>query len=375
MRKFFFWLHLMCGTAAALVILTMSVTGVLLMYERQVIEWADRNFRSSVAAAPRLSPEELVERTRSREGSIPASLTLRFEPDAPVEVGYPGRVIYLDAYSGEVLGEGSARVRNFFRTVTIWHRWLAMDGDSRPIGKAITGASNLIFLFLALSGMYIWLPRSWAWKQVRAVIWFRRGLSGKARDFNWHNAIGIWCAVPLVVVICGAMVISYPWATSFVVWLGGDTPAAPRPAQEASAGQSIGLNQAWRQAEAAVPGWQSITWRPGNGDTISLAIAGSHRGRVDLRSTMVVNQATGAVEHQTFEKLGRGRQWRMWLRFLHTGEALGVAGQTIAGIVSLGGAFLVWTGLALAWRRFRAWRARRTTAPRESVPELTETSV
>jgi uncharacterized iron-regulated membrane protein len=41
----------------------------------------------------------------------------------------------------------------------------------------------------------------------------------------------------------------------------------------------------------------------------------------------------------------------MMLRFLHTGEALGLAGQTIAGLVSLSSAIMVWTGLALAWRR------------------------
>ena len=41
----------------------------------------------------------------------------------------------------------------------------------------------------------------------------------------------------------------------------------------------------------------------------------------------------------------------MWLRFLHTGEALGWPGQLVAGIASLGGVMLVWTGLALAVRR------------------------
>jgi len=31
-------------------------------------------------------------------------------------------------------------------------------------------------------------------------------------------------------------------------------------------------------------------------------------------------------------------------------------GQTVAGLASLGGCFLVWTGLAMAWLRFRSWR-------------------
>jgi hypothetical protein len=36
----------------------------------------------------------------------------------------------------------------------------------------------------------------------------------------------------------------------------------------------------------------------------------------------------------------------------------GLAGQTVAGLVSAAACVLVWTGFALAWRRFRAWRVR-----------------
>ena len=47
-----------------------------------------------------------------------------------------------------------------------------------------------------------------------------------------------------------------------------------------------------------------------------------------------------------------GRKVRSWTRFLHTGEALGPLGQFVAGLASLGGAMLVWTGISLAIRRF-----------------------
>ncbi|HEX6736709.1 MAG TPA: PepSY domain-containing protein, partial [Vicinamibacteria bacterium] len=49
---------------------------------------------------------------------------------------------------------------------------------------------------------------------------------------------------------------------------------------------------------------------------------------------------------------------RSWMRWIHTGEAGGWPGQAVAGLASAGGALLVWTGLALAWRRWRAWRRR-----------------
>jgi hypothetical protein len=53
-----------------------------------------------------------------------------------------------------------------------------------------------------------------------------------------------------------------------------------------------------------------------------------------------------------------GRRARSFLRFAHTGEVGGLAGQTIAGLVSAAGAVLVYTGLALTLRRFLAWRRR-----------------
>ncbi|MGW8369240.1 MAG: PepSY domain-containing protein, partial [Gammaproteobacteria bacterium] len=54
---------------------------------------------------------------------------------------------------------------------------------------------------------------------------------------------------------------------------------------------------------------------------------------------------------QPFESQSPGRRARSWVRFLHTGEALGIVGQTIAGLVSLTTLVMVWTGLALAYRR------------------------
>ena len=35
---------------------------------------------------------------------------------------------------------------------------LAASGEQRGTGKAITGASNLVFLFIVLSGLVLWWP-------------------------------------------------------------------------------------------------------------------------------------------------------------------------------------------------------------------------
>ena len=49
LRKIIFWLHLVAGIIAGAVVLVMSVTGVLLAFERQMVEWADRDLRVAPA--------------------------------------------------------------------------------------------------------------------------------------------------------------------------------------------------------------------------------------------------------------------------------------------------------------------------------------
>ncbi|HWM89632.1 MAG TPA: PepSY-associated TM helix domain-containing protein [Thermoanaerobaculia bacterium] len=364
-RKIIFWLHLAAGVVAGLVILVMSVTGVLLMYERQILEWADRGYRSGPPApgAERLPVESLVARAlEARPGVHPASIALQSDLEAPAAVSLGrGRNLYMNPYTGEVLGEGSPKARAFFRAVTDWHRWLGAGEENRDAGKAVTGACNLAFLFLVVTGPYLWLPRIWNRRQVRNVAWFRRSLAGKARDFNWHNVLGLWTAVPLFFVVFTAATISYPWATNLLYRMVGDEPpparSGPSPGGPEEEVSLDGLNGLWAVAERQVPGWRSLTARiPAGADTaeapVTFTIAAGHRGRPDLRSQLTLKR-TGEIETwEPFASQTPGRRLRSWARWVHTGEAGGLLGQTVAGIASGGAAVLVWTGLALSWRRF-----------------------
>jgi uncharacterized iron-regulated membrane protein len=57
-RRILFWLHLSAGVSVGVVVLTMSVTGVLLTYEKQMLAWADlRHYQSAPGPdAPRRDP-------------------------------------------------------------------------------------------------------------------------------------------------------------------------------------------------------------------------------------------------------------------------------------------------------------------------------
>ena len=375
-RTLLFWTHLVTGAVAGLVILIMSVTGVVLTYEKQMLEWADRRQAGlvpSAVAAPNLAPEALLAAaTAALPEAQPTGLTVRAGTASPATVTFEGgRSLLIDPRTAANLGEPSPRLRGFFRSVTSWHRVLALEGTSRATGKAITGAANLAFLFIVASGIYLWMPRVWNRPQFMQGLWFRGGLTSKARDFNWHNVIGIWSAVPLAIVVAGAVPISYPWAGNLVYRMAGEAPPAPPP-QTARVGGSggvspalaqPGLDAAWRAAQAQVPAWRTTSVRfagPRNTPFV-ITLDEGHGGQPQLRRTLTVDRGSGAVvKAETFDDLGPGRRARSWLRFAHTGEYYGLAGQSIAGVVSAGGAVLVYTGVALALRRWWAWRRRQT---------------
>ena len=103
---------------------------------------------------------------------------------------------------------------------------------------------------------------------------------------------------------------------------------------------------------------------------LAFTIDQGNGGQPQKRSQLTLNRATGeVVRWEPFSSMTLGRRLRMVLRFAHTGEVLGIIGQTIAGAVSAGASVLVYTGLALSWRRFRAWQARRCSL------ELIETTM
>jgi uncharacterized iron-regulated membrane protein len=383
-RKVIFWCHLAAGTFAGVVVLIMSVTGVLLAYERQLTAWADTRglqvTRPETGAA-RLPVETLVAKSREGRTAAPTALTVRSDAHAPAAVAF-GRegVVFVNPYTGEALGEGARGLRSFFRKVTDLHRWLGAQGEGRNVARAVTGACNLAFLFLVMSGFYLWFPRGWTRKQLRNITWFRRDLGGKARDFNWHNTVGFWSAVPLFVVVLSAVPISYTWAGNLVYRLVGETPPAPRaaapPQQQQPGAQQPGGTTERREAEPSlggvdallaraerqVEGWRSISVQlPTKEDApVTFTIDRGDGGQPQKRAQLTLERASGEVARwEPFESYTTGRRLRSYMRFAHTGEVLGLFGQTVAAIVSLGGALLVYTGLALAWRRLRGWMASR----------------
>lgn len=392
-RQVVFWIHLVCGAGAGLAIAIMSFTGVALAFEKQIIAWAERDVaRVEVpdGTTRRLFVDEMLARFAVSFPEVqPGGIVLNHDPHAAVSFTRGrGETYYVNPYSGEARAAPESGTRAFMRTMTTWHRYLGMSGETRGVGKAINGACNFVFLGLAVTGVYIWFPRRWSWSAFRPVVWFNGKWRGKPRDWNWHNVIGFWSAPVLIVLTATALPISYQWAGNFINTItrtdaaaggrgrgGVPTVKVAAPFPDAV---PLALDTLFAAVQERAPRWTQISLRLGeaggrNGpserragesrakpasedsgmSTFSFTVREAGSWPRTATRTVGLDPYTGDVISESgFADQPLGRQVRSWTRFLHTGEALGYVGQFVAGLASLGGVVLCYTGFALAWRRF-----------------------
>lgn len=412
-RTVFFWMHLAMGVSAGVIILLMSVTGVMLGYERQMIAWIDGvpkaappnltvNSSGDVAAAPssvelaaaRLPLDTLLARAAVDRVAV-ASMVIKAGATDPVSVRFRDRAnpsLALDPYTGAVIptpqgGGGQA----FFSGLRRWHRWMGVSAaDARATARNITGTANLIFLFIVLSGLYLWWPNHWSRARLRTHTVFQPRLHGKARDFNWHHTLGFWSAIPLAIVVATGVFISFQWperwldralgsaeekaavvastsgaeggAASGASTAASDAAISLEPTEPPSLPHAASLANVFATAQQARPEWRQITLTLAapQDSTHTVLVAEGNTYRPDLRTTFDVHTETAErVAMRDFSSLSTARKLRAWVRFGHTGEVFGIVGQTIATLVTAAGALLVWTGFSLAYRRLTSWRRRR----------------
>ncbi len=377
LRKVIFWTHLACGLITGLVVLSLSITGVILTYERQLESWLTEPKLTVSQGVEPLVLEDVLERAAGQvQLSSNVQVVLNRTSPAIVELKQGRRhLARFNRYIGDPVDLQRLWVQEFFGFVTRFHRWFAVGEDARPVAKFIVGTGNLVFLFLVASGLYLWLPPIWRAQAVRLRTWFvRKPASTMLRDYNWHHVLGIWMAVPLLVLIVTGSVFSFRW-TGDVVYAalgveravsgtaerggqgrgrGGGPTTGRRPFSFTAPPGMLSLDDLFDAAAAYAPDWRELALslpRPRQAEATVLIDRGNG-GQPTLRETISLDRASGEViDSVTFDQLQAAQRIRGTIRFLHTGEYFGLVGQTVAGLASLAAVIMVYTGFALAWRR------------------------
>jgi uncharacterized iron-regulated membrane protein len=367
-RRIIFWAHLVVGVATGLVIFALAFTGVMLTYEAQIKAAFDPSVAPTADYTEMMSADDIMKIAQPAFPGETATLNFYSDASKPVSVS-AGRheAKLIDPYSGAFIKADSNPTEGFFGLMESIHRNLAMGFGSA--GSQMVKISNVAFLFIILSGIYLWLPRKWKWSFIRQKIFFQKMPTAKARDFNWHHVFSFWVVIPLVAVVGSGAVLSYQWANNLVfaaagleapqgrgqgkgMWAkssGGDTSSLP-------AEQLVSFQSILDKAEGVESNWKTISIIVPVSDqakTVDVLIDTGNGKQGATQQTITYDRESGEVASVKGpdEMATPTQSLRRYIRFLHTGEVYGVIGQTLAGIASLACLFLVWTGFALAWRR------------------------
>lgn len=370
-RKAIFWTHLGVGVIAGVFIFIMSATGVVLTYEHALINAVSKmQTVDAPEGAEPMSLDALAEIAMARsDGARLLMMSVEKRERAPLKVYQIGLgQITLDPYTGEEVRSSSAGLEEFMHWVVDLHRWLGAEGASRKTARAITGAMNLLFLFLVVTGIYLWLPKVWKWAFFRINMLFQTSPpTAKARDYNWHHVFGFWALIPLFLIVASGAVISYPWANAALYRsFGEEPPKRQGPAflsgasMEGPAGdvrpQSLAsFDEAFAAASGYTDKWKSVRILLPMSETPapSIRLLVNTGGGIlpEQRTTLTYDRVAGEIAGvETYADMSAAAKARMWVRFIHTGEQYGLIGSTIAGLSSLAACFLVYTGFALSYR-------------------------
>lgn len=376
-RKTLFWLHLIIGCSAAIFIFLMSITGVALTYERQMIQMAERSDYPVPAKifSPKLPMSEILAIAKTYPTKKTAQIVIENQPNAPIVVK-DGRkkVAYLNPYNGEEISIPGQGTKLFLAKLRAFHRWLTFDGKFSETGRWINGIANVIFAVLIISGLYLWLPKRLNKRAIKQRLVLSGNYANKtARNSQWHNVFGFYMAPVFFVIVVTAFFFSFKWpGNTLKSYVSTEAVTLTKPVELSidKIAPQLPIASQLSTLNTLYPYWKTIQFsmnssletKPMNSQLFKVDLGNG--GEPQKRISVVLNTITGKLlQEQKFEQLSTYNKLRSYIRFTHTGEAFGLVGQTIAGLASLLACLLVYTGAMLSWRRWINSRKIKTGTP------------
>lgn len=199
---------------------------------------------------------------------------------------------------------------------------------SGEIGRWVIAASGAGLLVTVAMGAYLAWPRRR--RQWRAVLWPRGALSGVARRYALHRAIGFWFAVPVTVVVTAGVLMALPLDH----WLGEDGGSVANAAPQARDARVVRLPDAVAEALRRYPhaAFSGVTLPTAGEPTFRVRLLQpAEWRRVYGRTFVEVSARDGRILHvEDALAAARTRRFLDALYPVHTGEAGGPAGRIIA---------------------------------------------
>ena len=391
MKVFFRRIHLYLSLAAGLVILICCLTGAILVFEKdlQMAFNKDRYYvkaegeRQSLdvlaAGIKQQFPEMKINSVktfaaldRSVEFSIAPGGKQAQKPGTPAKQEaaktktpapkQPGFTIFVNPYSGEILEKYSYR-ETFFYQVFALHRWLL--GGEGSIGKLIVGISTFIFLFILLTGIILWWPKTKKiLKQRLTVKW---DANWKRVNHDFHMVFGFYSAIFLFIFAFTGLAWSFEWFNEGIYKVtNSPLKAAPPPKSIYIAeATKISLDAALTSAKTvyAEAAFYNISLPKDATEPVSVSALRLNPAHESATDAVYIDQYSGAVLGQLpFEQRSLGAKTRSYFKPVHTGSIWGTPSKILAFIVCLLGVTFPITGVIMWINRTRKPRKGKATS-------------
>jgi sulfite reductase (NADPH) flavoprotein alpha-component len=382
-RKVLFQLHWIFGITVGIVLAIVGATGALLSFEQQIVASLAREGRKVEAnGRTPLAPAELLTRVAVNEPQKHiAGLNIVREPAETVRVTFaPREQRYVDPYTGLLLPAASGGAEAFFRNVRQLHRWLMLGelGD-RDIGRQIVGASTLLLIFMALTGLYLRWPRGPAARRLKTWLVPDFRLKGRAFLWNLHSVIGTWVLPVYLVIALTGLQWSYEWYRDGLYSIAG----VERPSGgEGGAREGRGGGQRDARAAADIPtfahAWETFSREAAGFTSVNVNLATGPGRPLEFRyldaqpsherafNTLAIDKEGQVARAERYSDKKLPAQLVSSIFPLHSGSYFGLAGVIVFLLASLAMPVFAVTGWMMYLRR-RAPRARR-----ESLAAATE---
>ncbi|RZK58905.1 MAG: PepSY domain-containing protein [Pedobacter sp.] len=220
-NRFKYWIgkiHLWLGLISGLFVFFLGITGCILAFEVE-IENATQSYRfTEVQNKPILPPTRLKQ---FADKALPNkhAHSVNYQPGRTTQVVYYAEdpayyfIVFVNQYTGEVL-KVKDMSEDFFRIVINGHYYLWLPPE---IGQPILTTATMIFVFLLISGLILWWPKSKAARKQR----FSVKLKSKWRRLNYdlHNVLGFYMTFIVIFIALSGMVMGFQWFAKSVYWV------------------------------------------------------------------------------------------------------------------------------------------------------------
>jgi uncharacterized iron-regulated membrane protein len=222
------WLHLWLGLITGIVIIVVSITGAILVFEQELRVWL-QPYQTAQSQGRALLPPSVLKKAAMDKYHLPTVSAVVYQgKDRAAVTPYYGdpkkfQLIYVNPYTGEVL-HSTLLNDDFYRIVLEGHYNLWLPG---AIGRPVVAYSTLIFVITLITGLVLWWPKRWT-KNTRERS-FNIKWKGNFQRVNYdlHNVLGFYSLTIGLILGLTGMVYGMQWFSDAVYFTAsGGTKAA-----------------------------------------------------------------------------------------------------------------------------------------------------